>query len=85
MYFGQCAFSGLHEGDTVLRVLLSSFQTGDLSTHLLGNRQASRVVASAVDLVTGRQLLEILGQSRSVVRVVAVGVHRHNVVLNTHN
>ena len=84
MYFGQCTFSGLNEGDTVLRVLLSGFQTGDLGTHLLRNRQTSRIVASAIDLVAGRQLLEVLGQSRSVVGVVAVGVHRHDVMLNTH-
>ena len=84
MNFGQGAFSGLHQGDAVLGILLSGLQAGDLSTHLLGDSQTSSVVAGAVDLVTGRQLLQVLGQGAGVVVVVTVGVHRHNVVLDTH-
>ena len=37
-----------------------ALQTGDLSAHLLGNSQTGGVVTGAVDLVTGRQLLQVL-------------------------
>ena len=81
---GQSTLSGPHQGDTVLGVLLSALQTGDLGTHLLRNSQTSGVVTGAVDLVTGRQLLQVLGESGVIGVVVAVGVHSHNVVLDTH-
>ena len=78
------ALSGLHQGDAVLHVLLSGGQAGDLSAHLLADGQTGGVVAGAVDPVAGGQLLQVLGNGGGVVGVVAVGVHRHNVVLNTH-
>ena len=85
MDFLQSALSGLHQRNAVLDVLGSGLQTGDLGAHLLGNGQTGGVVTGAVDLVAGGQLLQILAQSGAVVVVVAVGVHRHNVVLNTHS
>ena len=78
------ALSGVDQRNAVLNILLGRVQTGDLGTHFLRNREASRVVASAVDLVAGAQTLKVLRQGRSVVVVVPVGVHRHNIVLNTH-
>ena len=84
MHFGQGTFSGLHQRNAVLSILLSNVEARDLSTHLLGNGQTGGVVACAVDLVAGRQLLKVLGQCAGVVGVVAVGVHRHNVVLDSH-
>ena len=82
--FLHSTFSGLHQGDAVLDVLGSGVQTGDLCAHLLGNGQTGGVVTGAVDLVAGRQLLQVLGDGGGVDVVVAVGVHRRNVVLNTH-
>ena len=85
MDLGESTFSGLHHGNTVLGVLGRHGQAGDLGTHLLRNRQTGGVVAGAVDLVAGGQLLQVLGQGAGVVVVVAVGVHRHNVMLDSHN
>ena len=82
---GEGALGGLHQGDTVLGVVLGLVQAGDLGAHLLGNGQTRGVVAGPVDLIAGRQLLQVLGQGAGVVGVVAVGVHRHDVVLNTHS
>ena len=82
--FGQGTLSGLHQGDTVLGVVLSLVQASDLGAHLLGNRQTSGVVTGAVDLVAGGQLLQVGAQGRGVVGVVAVGVHGHYVMLNPH-
>ena len=82
---GQGALGGLHQGDAVLGVVLGLVQAGDLGAHLLGDGEAGGVVAGAVDLVAGGQLLQVLGQGGGVVGVVAVGVHRHNIVLNTHD
>ena len=76
--------SGLHQVDAALGVGLRLLQTGDLSAHLLGNCQTCGVVASAVDLVAGRQLLKVLAQSAGVAGVVAIGVHCHDIVLDTH-
>ena len=84
MDLGQSAFGGLHQGDTVLGVVLGFIQAGDLGAHLFADGQTGSVIACPVDLVAGRQLFQVLGQGRSVVGVVAVGVHRHNIVLNTH-
>ena len=84
MNFGQRTFCGLYQADTVLRVLLCGFQTGDLGTHFLRNRKASSVVASAVDLVARGELLQVLLHRRDVVGVVTIGAHRHDIVLNTH-
>ena len=81
----QSTLSGLDEGNTVLDVLAGGLQAGDLGTHLLGNGQTGGVVTGAVDLVAGGELLEVLAQRGGVVVVVAVGVHRHDVVLNTHS
>ncbi len=83
--FLQSALSGLDQAGSVLGVLLSGFQTLDLGAHLLGNGQTGGIVASAVDLVAGRQLLQVLAEHGGVVVVVPVGVHGHNIVLNTHN
>ena len=85
MDLGEGALGGLHQGDAVLGVLLSGLQAGDLGAHLLGDGQTGGVVTGAVDLVAGGQLLQVLGQGGGVVGVVAVGVHRHNIVLNTHD
>ena len=82
--FLQSALSGLNEGYAVLDVLVGGLQTGDLSAHLLGNSQTGGVVTGAVDLVAGGQLLQVLGQGGGVVGVVAVGVHRHDVMLDPH-
>ena len=82
---GEGALGGLHQGDTVLGVVLGLVQAGDLGAHLLGDGQTRGVVAGPVDLIAGRQLLQVLGQGAGVVGVVAVGVHRHDVVLNTHD
>ena len=84
MDFCQGAFGCLHQADAVLGVLLSGLQAGDLGPHLLRDGQTGGVVASAVDLVTGRQLLQVLLHGRNVVGVVPVGRHSHNIVLNTH-
>ena len=78
------ALGGLHQGDAVLDVLGSGVQTDDLGAHLLRNCQTGGVVAGAVDLVAGRQLLQVLAQRAGVVVVVAVGVHRYNIMLNSH-
>ena len=78
------AFSGLYQGDAVLGVLLGGLQAGDLGAHLLGNGQAGGVIAGAVDLVAGRELLQVLGDGGSIDGVVAVGVHRRDVVLDSH-
>ena len=82
MDLGEGALGGLYQGDTVLGVVLGLVQAGDLGAHLLGNGQTRGVVAGPVDLIAGRQLLQVLGQGAGVVGVVAVGVHRHDVVLN---
>ena len=74
------ALGGLHQGDTVLHVLLGGVQAGDLGTHLLGNGEACGVVASPVDLIAGAELFQVAGEGGGVVGVVAVGVHRHNIV-----
>ena len=84
MDLGQGAFGGLHQGDAVLGVVLGLVQAGDLGAHLLGDGEAGGVVAGAVDLVAGGQLLQVLGQGGGVVGVVAVGVHRHDVMLDPH-
>ena len=84
VHFGQGALGGLYQGDTVLGVVLGLVQAGDLGAHLLGDGQTRGVVAGPVDLIAGRQLLQVLGQGAGVVGVVAVGVHRHDIVLNTH-
>ena len=81
---GQGALGGLHQGDAVLGVVLGLVQAGDLGAHLLGDGEARGVVAGAVDLVAGGQLLQVLGQGGGVVGVVAVGVHRHDVMLDPH-
>ena len=81
MDFLQSALSGLHQRNAVLDILTGGLQAGDLGAHLLGNSQTGGVVTGAVDLVAGGQLLQVLAQSGGVV-VVAVGVHRHDVVLN---
>ncbi len=81
MDFLQSALSGLHQRNAVLDTLAGGLQAGDLGAHLLGNSQTGGVVTGAVDLVAGGQLLQVLAQSGGVV-VVAVGVHRHDVVLN---
>ena len=80
----QGTLGGLHQGDAVLGVLLGGLQASDLSTHLLRNGQTGGIVTGAVDLVAGGELLQVLLHGGHVVGVVAVGVHRHNVVLNTH-
>ena len=85
MDFLQSALSGLHQRNAVLDTLAGGLQAGDLGAHLLGNSQTGGVVTGAVDLVAGGQLLQVLAQSGGVVVVVAVGVHRHDVVLNTHS
>ena len=79
------ALSGLDQGDAVLDILGGGLQTGDLGAHLLGNGQTGGVVTGAVDLVAGGQLLQVPGQGLGVGVVVAVGVHRHDVVLNPHD
>ena len=84
MDLGQGALGGLHQGDAVLGVVLGLVQAGDLGAHLLGDGEARGVVAGAVDLVAGGQLLQVLGQGGGVVGVVAVGVHRHDVMLDPH-
>ena len=82
--FLHSALGGLHQGDAVLHVLLGGLQAGDLGPHLLGNGKTRGVVAGTVDLVAGAELLQVLAEGGGVVVVVAVGVHRHDVVLNTH-
>ena len=81
---GEGALGGLHQGDAVLGVLLGGLQAGDLGPHLLADGQTGGVVAGAVDLVAGGELLQVLGQSGSIGGVVAVGVHRHDIVLDPH-
>ena len=54
---------------------LTGFEPEDLMSWTVSNLQ----------LVTGRQLLEVLRQSRGVLRVIAVGTHCHNVMLDSHN
>ena len=61
LHFLHRTLTGLYQRDTVLYVLLRSFQTSDLCAHLLGNRKAGRVVARAVDLVARGQLFKVLG------------------------
>ena len=82
---GEGALGGLHQGDAVVGVVLGLVQAGDLGPHLLGDGQPGGVVAGAVDLVAGAQLLQVLGQGAGVVVVVAIGIHRHNIVLNAHD
>ncbi len=82
---GQCAFSGLHQVNAALSVGGGLLQTGDLRPHLLGNGQTGGVVACAVDPIAGRQLLKVLAQSAGVAGEVAIGVHGHDIVLDTHN
>ena len=84
MDLGQGALGGLHQGDAVLGVVLGLVQAGDLGAHLLGDGQTGGVVTGAVDLVAGGQLLQVLGQGGGVVGIVAVGVHRHDVMLDPH-
>ena len=67
MNFGQSTLSGLYQGNAVLCVLGSSLKTGNLSSHLFRNGQTSGIVACAVDLVTGGQFLQVLGNRRVVV------------------
>ena len=85
MDLSQGALGGLYQGDTVLGVVLGLVQAGDLGAHLLGDRQTGGVVASAVDLVARGQLLQVLGQGGGIVGVVAVGVHSHYIVLDSHS
>ncbi len=84
MDLGQRALGGLHQGDAVLGVLLGGLQPGDLSTHLLGNGQTGGIVTSAVDLVAGGELLQVLLHGVDIVGIVAVGVHGHDIVLDPH-
>ena len=79
------AFGGLHQGDAVLDVFLGGVQARDLGAPLLGNSQASGGVASAVNFITGRQLLQVLRQGGGVRVVVAAGIYSYNIVLNTHD
>ena len=85
MDFLQSALSGLHQRNAVLDILTGGLQAGDLGAHLLGNSQTGGVVTGAVDLIAGGQLLQVLAQRAGIVGVVPIGVHRHDVVLNTHN
>ncbi|MPN02865.1 hypothetical protein SDC9_150086 [bioreactor metagenome] len=82
---GEGALGGLHQVDAALGVVLCGLKTGDLSAHLLADGKAGGVVAGTVDLVAGRQLLKVLGQGAGVAGIVTIGVHRHNVVLYTHD
>ena len=84
MDLSQSTFSSLNQRDAVLSIVLRLTQAGNLGTHLLRNSQTSSVIASAVDLVAGRELLQVLGQSRRIGSVVTVGIHCHNIMLNTH-
>ena len=85
MDFGQSTLSGLHQGNAVLGILLGTLQTGDLGAHLLGNGKARGIVTGTVDFVAGRQLLQVLGQGGGVVCVVAVGIHSHDIILDSHS
>ena len=64
--------------------VLGGVQAGDLGAHLLGNGQTGGVVTGAVDLVAGGQLLQVLGDSGGVQVVVAISVHRYDIVLDSH-
>ena len=82
--FGQRTFRRLDEADAVLGVLGRALEAGDLRAHLLGDREACGVVAGAVDGVTGGQLFKVLADLGVVGAEVAIGIHRGNIMLNTH-
>ena len=84
MDFGECTFSGLHEGNTVLGVFLGHIQASDLGPHLFGNGQAGGVIPGPVDFVAGRELLQVGAQGGSIIGVVPIGIYCHNIMLNTH-
>ena len=58
----QCAFTGLHQGDTVSRVPGRLVQGADVGFQALTACQTSSVVTGAVDPETGAQLLHGIGQ-----------------------
>ena len=66
MHLGQGAFSGLHEGDGVLRVALSLVEPADLGAQLLADREAGGVIGGAVDPEAGARGAPSTSPSRSV-------------------
>ena len=56
-HLAQCAFSGLRQRDTVVRIAGSHGQTLGLRIHALGNGKTGRVVLGAVHAQAGRQAL----------------------------
>ena len=57
-----------------------------MRAQITGLNAAQKNVKDGISLVqTGRQFLEVGLHRTDIVVVVAVGVHRHNVVLNTHD
>ena len=76
--------SNLHHRSAVLSIAISLIQRTNLHTHTLGNCITGSIVSSAVDLHTGRNLLQTLGECLGVlVQSVQSGQGGH-VVFNYH-
>ena len=91
MDLGQCAFSGLDDGDAVLGVALGNSEARDLRAQALGDGQAGSVVGSTVDAEAAGELLQGLAQvvlrvgqgAESVVRRgVGIDLHTHDLFLH---
>jgi hypothetical protein len=79
---GQSALGGLDHAHAVLGVALRLGEAADLPAHALGDAEAGRVVATAVDAVAGRQPLHRLLDALAGVDELAVRVERLDVVVD---
>ena len=64
----------LHQRNTIVGILLSGIQTGNLCTHLFRNGQSGSVIASAVDSVARGKFLQVLGNGTVVHSQVTIRV-----------
>src|SRR5690554_6454262 len=80
----ESALSSLNQRDGVQGVLLCHLQPADLTAHLLRNGETRSVVTRPVDPETRGKLLDGLGDAALVDDQLTMGVHRHQVVGNTH-
>ena len=76
--------SNLHHGAAILSVAVCLIQGTDLNAHSLGDCIAGCIISSAVDLHTGRNLLQALGECISVLVQSVQGGQSGHVVFYYH-
>src|SRR3954454_24432815 len=79
----QRTLSGLHEADRVLSVALGLAQATNLTTKLLANGEAGRVVGCPVDAITRAEALHRLARATARADKLTVGVERLDVAVDT--